>query len=105
MSAETEARKPQHRNPSPPAQSQQGGAKEMPQWLPLEGAELLSKAYMVASDDRGANAIAAIRKDTRRIAKWQWKKGFKWVAFLSGAPLTFDPAYYQELNDNWAMRE
>lgn len=98
--------------PAPPQQEQQPAVAadaSMPEWLPLEGAELLTKAYFVASDDKGSNAVAAIRKASRHmIARegggYQWQTGQKWVAFLGNIPLTFTPTHYMDLPDGWMMR-
>lgn len=103
---------PQPPPAAPPQQEPQpviASDAPVPEWLPLEGAELLTKAYYVASDDRGSNAVAAIRKASRHMTMrdgggYQWQTGQKWVAFLGNIPLTFTPTHYMDLPDGWMMR-
>lgn len=73
-------------------------------WLPIDGAELAPRAYMVATSAEGENATPAIRKPTRSQAGLQWHKRFKWVAVLGGQEIPFEPSYYAELQDGWALK-
>ena len=77
----------------------------VPKYLPIEGAEILAKPYMVAEDASGKNATAAIRKDSRHMENWQWVKGTKWKRLMGGGDLGFTPTHYSELQDGWAMKQ
>jgi len=96
---------PKHSQASKPQPALPPAVEHPPiKWLPIEGAELAPRAYMIATSAEGENATPAIRKPTRTQTGLQWHKRFKWVRFLGGAEIPFTPTHYSELPEGWMFQ-